>query len=95
MSEVPLSNVTEETYRLTKDLLHFSLLGKMPVMGKEKPIPVYKVLSAREDVQRPRPGSERRIYSTMMGRDKTFSLSHLGAIRVEMPKVSIREPSVR
>jgi class 3 adenylate cyclase/tetratricopeptide (TPR) repeat protein len=69
LAEPGTTYVTEETYRLTKDFFHFSPLGKIAVKGKEKPIPVYKVLSAREDVQRPRLGSERRIYSTMVGRE--------------------------
>jgi class 3 adenylate cyclase/tetratricopeptide (TPR) repeat protein len=75
LAEPGTTYVTEETHRLTKDLFHFSPLGKMAVKGKEKPITVYKVLSAGEDVQRPRLGSERRIYSTMVGRD--FDLHRL------------------
>jgi class 3 adenylate cyclase/ribosomal protein L40E len=69
LAEPGTTYVTEETYRLTKDFFRFSPLGKIAVKGKEKPIPVYKVLSVREDVQRPRPGSERRIYSAMVGRE--------------------------
>ncbi len=70
LAEPGTTYVTEETYRLTKDLFHFQPLGKKMIKGKEEPIPVYKVLSAQEDVHRPRLGSERMIYSEMVGREK-------------------------
>ena len=61
--------VTEGTYRLAKDLFHFQPLGKKRVKGKEEPIPVYEFRSTEGDVYRPRLGSERMIYSEMVGRD--------------------------
>ena len=59
LAEPGTTYVTEETYRLAKDLFHFQPLGKKMVKGKEEPISVYKVLSAKDDVYRPRLGSER------------------------------------
>jgi len=69
LAEPGTTYVTEETYRLTKDLFHFQPLGKKRVKGKEETIPVYKVLSAKDVMYRPRLGSERMIYSEMVGRD--------------------------
>jgi class 3 adenylate cyclase/tetratricopeptide (TPR) repeat protein len=70
LAEPGTTNVTEETYRLTKDLFHFQPLGRKMVKGKDQPISVYRVLSPKEDVYRPRLGSERLIYSRMVGRDE-------------------------
>ena len=69
LAEPGTTYVTEETYRLVKDLFQFQYLGKKEVKGKEEPIPVYKVLPAKDAVYRPRLGSERIIYSEMVGRD--------------------------
>lgn len=69
LAEPGTTYVTEETYRLTKDLFQFQTLGKKVVKGKEGSISVYKVLSGKENVYRPRLGSERMIYSEMVGRD--------------------------
>jgi class 3 adenylate cyclase len=73
--------VSEETYRLTKDLFHFQPLGKKKVKGKEEPIPVYKLRSAKEEVHRPRLGSERRIYSRMVGRDSELNKLELQVMK--------------
>ncbi len=73
LAEPGTTFVSEETYRLVKDLFQFQYLRKKSVKGKEEPIPVYKVLSAKEDVYRPRLGSERMIYSEMVGRDDELS----------------------
>jgi tetratricopeptide (TPR) repeat protein len=61
--------VTQETFNLTQDLFEFKALGQMAVKGKEKPLPVYKLISAKEAIFRPRLGSERMIYSEMIGRN--------------------------
>jgi len=69
LAEPGTTYVTDDTYRLTKELFQFQPLGKKTIKGKEKPMPVYKVLSAREEMQRPRLGYERRISSAMVGRE--------------------------
>ena len=81
LAEPGTTYVTEETYRLTKGLFHFQPLGKKMVKGKEEPISVYKVLSAKEDVYRPRLGSERRIYSRMVGRDSELNRLELQVMK--------------
>jgi class 3 adenylate cyclase len=50
LAEPGTTYVTEETYRLVKDLFHFQPLGKKIVKGKEEPIFVYKVISAKDNL---------------------------------------------
>ncbi len=74
--------VSHETYALTKELFRFEALGKKDVKGKRLPISVYKAISAKEDVYRPRVGSERMIYSEMVGRDKELDKLELQVMKV-------------
>ena len=73
LAEPGTTYVTEKTFRLTKRLFRFEALGKKAVKGKSEAIPVYKILSAKEDVYRPRLGTERAIYSEMVGREKELN----------------------
>ncbi|RJR51188.1 MAG: hypothetical protein C4576_04065 [Desulfobacteraceae bacterium] len=66
--------VTEDTYRVTKDLFHYKPIGKKPVKGKEDPISVYEVISPKGDMYRPRLGAERMIYADMVDRRSELSL---------------------
>ena len=70
LAEAGTIYVTEETFKLTKELFRFENLGEMFVEGIEKSICIHKVLSRKKDVYRPRLGSERMIFSEMVGRDK-------------------------
>jgi class 3 adenylate cyclase len=69
VAEPGTTYVTDDTYKLTRDLFHFEPLGEKEVKGKKRPVAVYKLLSAIQDVYRPRLGSERMMYSEMVGRD--------------------------
>ncbi len=69
LAEPGTTYVTDEICKLTKGLFRFEALGDKEVKGKKRSVPVYKLLSAKEDVYRPRLGSERMIYSEMVGRD--------------------------
>jgi class 3 adenylate cyclase/tetratricopeptide (TPR) repeat protein len=69
LAEPGATYVTDDTYKLTRDLFHFKALGEKEVKGKKQPVAVYKLLSDIQDVYRPRLGSERMIYSEMVGRD--------------------------
>ncbi|MCJ7687141.1 MAG: AAA family ATPase, partial [Desulfobacteraceae bacterium] len=82
LAEPGTTYVTEETFRLTKGLFRFEALGKKAVKGKAEAIPVYKILSAKEDVSRPRLGSERAIYSEMVGREKELNRLELQLMKV-------------
>jgi hypothetical protein len=73
--------VTEETFRLTEGLFRFETIGEKTIKGKEQAIPVYKVLSGKEDVYRPRLGSERMIYSEMVGRDNELDRLELQVMK--------------
>jgi class 3 adenylate cyclase len=67
LAEPGTTYVTDETFKLTGGLFKFEEIGERKVKGKDKPVLVYKVLSAK-DVYRPRLGFERMIYSEMVGR---------------------------
>ncbi|UCE51712.1 MAG: AAA family ATPase, partial [Desulfobacterales bacterium] len=73
--------VTEETFRLTKELFRFEAIGKKSVRGKKESIPVYKVLSGKKDGYRPRLGSERMIFSEMVGRGKELDRLELQVMK--------------
>lgn len=62
LAEAGTTSVTEETFKLTDGLFRFVYLGKKPVKGKKKALPIYKLRSSKAEVYRPRLGSERRIY---------------------------------
>ena len=68
MAEPGATYVTEEIFRLTRRLFRFKAIGKKAVKGKKTAVKVYKLLSARENIYRHRLGSERMIYSEMVGR---------------------------
>ncbi len=81
LAEPGTTYLTKETYRLAKGLFHFQPVGEKVVKGKENPISVYKVLSAKEDVYRPRLGSERQIYSRIVGRDSELNKLELQVMK--------------
>jgi class 3 adenylate cyclase len=77
IAEPGTTYVTEDTFKLTEGLFRFEFMGEKAVKGKEEPVPVYKLLSSKKDVHRPRLGLERSIYSEMVGRDKELNTSIL------------------
>jgi len=92
LAEAGTTSVTEDTFKLTDGLFRFANLGKKSVKGKAKALPVYKLLSSKVDVYRPRLGSERMIYSEMVGRDHdldSLELQVLKAINGEGSIVNI------
>jgi class 3 adenylate cyclase/tetratricopeptide (TPR) repeat protein len=78
-AEPDTTYVTDDTFKLTKGLFRFEPLGERKVKGKTSAVSVYKLLSSKEDVQRPRLGLERSIYSEMVGRDKELDQLELQA----------------
>jgi class 3 adenylate cyclase len=92
LAEPGSTYVTGDVFKLTEELFHFECLGNKAVKGKEGTVPVYKLLSARKDVYRPRLGSERMIYSKMVGRNvelDKLELQVLKAINGEGSVVNI------
>jgi len=82
LAEAGTTYVTEETFKQTKELFRFETVGKKSVKGKKESIIVYKFLSAKKDIYRPRLGSERMIYSKMVGRDKELDRLGLQVMKV-------------
>jgi class 3 adenylate cyclase/tetratricopeptide (TPR) repeat protein len=89
LAESGSTYVTEETFRLTEGIFRFEALGEKAIRGKNSAIPVYKVVSGKTDGYRPRLGSERMIYSDMIGRD-----SKLNRLELQVMKVINGEGSV-
>jgi hypothetical protein len=77
-----MTYVTEDTFKLTEGLFQFKALGEKEIKGKKAPVPVYKLISAREKLHRPRLGFERMIYSEMVGRDKELDKLQLQVLKV-------------
>jgi len=82
LAEAGSTYVSNETFRLTKEFFRFEAIGKTAVKGRENPIHMYKVLSGKGDVYRPRLGSERKIYSEMVGRDRELNKLELQVMKV-------------
>jgi class 3 adenylate cyclase len=89
LADAGTTYVTEATFQPTRELFHFEALGKKVVKGKEKSIPVFKLLSAKETVYRPRLGSERMIYSQMVGRNDHMDKLELQVMKAINGKGSI------
>jgi len=60
--------VTQEVHRQTYGMFEFENLGKKVIKGYADSIPVYKVLPGHKDIHRPRLGSERALFTAMVGR---------------------------
>jgi class 3 adenylate cyclase/ribosomal protein L40E len=82
LAEPGTTYVTEDTFKLTEGFFRFEALGKKRVKGKEEVVSIYKVLSAKDDVYRSRLGSERMIYSEMVGRDNELHRLELQVMKV-------------
>ena len=81
LAEPGTTLVSEETLNLTEGLFNFEAMGEKAIRGKETAVSVYKLVSAKKDVSRPRLGLERRIYSDMVGRDKELNRIELQVLK--------------
>jgi class 3 adenylate cyclase len=81
IAEPGTTYVTEDTFKLTERLFHFEAQGEKAVKGKEETVSVYKLLSSKKDVYRARLGSERSIYSEMVGRDRELDRLELQVLK--------------
>jgi len=82
LAEPGTTYVTEITYKLTRELFKFEALGEKEVKGKKESFAVYRLLSAVQDLYRPRLGSERIIYSEMVGRDRELDRLELQVLKL-------------
>ena len=73
--------VTEDTFKLTRQLFEFEAIGKKSVRGKKGSISAYQVLSSKMDVHRARLGTERMIFSEMVGRDNELNRLELQVLK--------------
>jgi tetratricopeptide (TPR) repeat protein len=89
LADAGATYVTEKTFKPTQELFRFEVLGKKVVKGKEKSIPVFKLLSGKEMIYRPRLGSERMIYSQMVGRNDHMDKLELQVMKAINGKGSI------
>jgi class 3 adenylate cyclase/tetratricopeptide (TPR) repeat protein len=74
--------VSEAVYKLTRNLFNFEPLGKRAVKGKKEKMAIFRLLSMKDAVYRPRPGFERMLYSKMVGREKELSRLQLQVMKV-------------
>jgi class 3 adenylate cyclase/tetratricopeptide (TPR) repeat protein len=74
--------VTEDTYRLAKEFFSFHPLGKKAIKGKQDPMPVFQVLHPKGYLHRPRLGSERIIYASLVDRDEQLNLLELQVMKL-------------
>jgi class 3 adenylate cyclase len=81
LAEPGTTFVTKDTFNLTEGLFQFETIGEREVKGKEFAVPVYRLISAKKDVHRPRIGVERSIYSAMVGRDKELNRLELQVMK--------------
>jgi class 3 adenylate cyclase len=82
LAEPGTTYVTENTYKLTHALFQFEALGEKKIKGKKQFFHVYKLLSVVPDLYRPRLGSERIIYSEMVGRDRELNRLELQVFKL-------------
>ncbi len=81
IAEPGTTYVTQNTFQLAEGLFEFEAIGKKKVKGKKKLIPVYKLLGDKGDLYRPRLGSERMIFSKMVGRDELLDRLELQVMK--------------
>ena len=58
--------VGQSTYQETRDYFAFKQLDPVSLKGKEKPVPIYELLSRRTVKDRARVSTERMIFSEMV-----------------------------
>lgn len=70
------------TYKYTKNEFHYKNLEPVSLKGREELVPVFELLSTKEKVHRARLGTERMIYSEMVGRAKELDKLELHVLKV-------------
>ena len=69
------------TYRHTRNVFDYQELKPLVPKDRREPIPVYRLLSARARVYRARLGSERMIFSEMVGRGRELDRLKLHVLK--------------
>jgi class 3 adenylate cyclase/tetratricopeptide (TPR) repeat protein len=74
--------VTQEVYKQTQDMFEFENMGKKIVKGKAESIQAYKMRPSSKGIHRPRLGSERMIFSEMVGRKSKLDKLELQVMKL-------------
>ena len=74
--------VTQEVYKQTQGMFEFENMGKKIVKGKAESIQVYKMRPSSKGIHRPRLGSERMIFSEMVGRKSKLDKLELQVMKL-------------
>ncbi len=82
LAEPGTTYVTQEVYRQTCGMFEFANLGKKVIKGWAESMPVYKMLPGRKDIHRPQLGSERAIFTTMVGRTSKLDKLELQVLKL-------------
>jgi class 3 adenylate cyclase/tetratricopeptide (TPR) repeat protein len=69
------------THRYTKNDFEFEAIESASLKGRKEPLAVYKLLSVKEKVHRARLGTERMIYSDMVGRENELDKLRLHVLK--------------
>lgn len=72
----------ELTYRSTRGDFEYKKLKPVTPKGQGSPIPVFELLSTKEQIHRVRVDAERMIHSEMVGRDKELDILRLHILKV-------------
>jgi class 3 adenylate cyclase/tetratricopeptide (TPR) repeat protein/type II secretory pathway predicted ATPase ExeA len=82
LAEPGTTYVTREVYKQTTGMFEFESLGKRVIKGRAESLPVYKVLPGNKDIHRPRLGSERMIFTEMVGRTRKLDQLELQVMKL-------------
>lgn len=74
--------VSQAVYQKTKNMFAFERLGKKRIKGLTESLPVYKLLPEDKDIHRPRLGSERMLFSAMIGRNLELDRLELQVVKL-------------
>jgi len=69
------------THKYTRNEFEYRPLKPVSLIEKQKPIPVFELLSTREKIYRAVIGSDRKIYSEMVGREKELDILVLHVLK--------------
>lgn len=70
------------THKYTRKDFEYKELKSIIFKGQERAVSIYDLLSEKQKTDRDRPGSERMIFSEMVGRDKELDKLHLQLMKV-------------
>jgi len=72
-----------EVRRFTSEVFEYELRAPLQLKGKQEAVPVFEVMTKHEHIHRSRVGSERQVFSALVGREAELSAlrARLGALQ--------------